>query len=54
MISDNNSSPIAISIVKIISKSVDLLINGDNIISTTGVCFNRRSVDSKEMGIENS
>ena len=36
MISDNNSSPIAISIVKIISKSVDLLINGDNIISTTG------------------
>jgi hypothetical protein len=34
MLSDKTSSPVALSIVKIISKSVDLLINGDNIVST--------------------
>ena len=33
--SDNNSgSPIAISIVNIVSKSIDLLIDGDSILST--------------------
>ncbi len=31
---DRNSSPIAISITSITSKSVDLLINSDNIISS--------------------
>jgi hypothetical protein len=31
---NNNSSPIAISIVNIIFKSIDLLIDGDNILST--------------------
>jgi hypothetical protein len=32
--SDNSSSPIAISIANIVSKSIDLLIDGDSILST--------------------
>ena len=32
--SDNSSSPITISIVNIVSKSIDLLIDGDSILST--------------------
>jgi hypothetical protein len=34
LISDNSSSPLAISIVNIVSKSIDLLIDGDSILST--------------------
>jgi hypothetical protein len=34
LISDENSNPIAISIVNITSKSIDLLINSDNILSS--------------------